>query len=66
MIAYLRKLIYNFVLINIIMKYKAITAEEAVKIVKSNDKVYIQAAAAVPEVLIRALTARWKPRSPAG
>ena len=40
------------------MKYKAITAEEAVKIVKSNDKVYIQAAAAVPEVLIRALTAR--------
>ena len=40
------------------MKYKAITAEEAVKIVKSNDKVYIQAAAAVPQVLIRALTAR--------
>jgi len=40
------------------MKYKAVTAEEAVKIVKSNDKVYIQAAAAVPQVLIRALTAR--------
>ena len=40
------------------MKYKAVTAEEAVKIVKSKDKVYIQAASAVPQVLIRALTAR--------
>jgi len=40
------------------MKYKAVTAEEAVKIIKSNDKVYLQAAAAVPQVLIRALTAR--------
>ncbi len=40
------------------MKYNAVTAEEAVKKVKSNDKVYIQAAAAAPQVLLRALTAR--------
>lgn len=40
------------------MKYNAVTAVEAVKIVKSNDKVYIQAAAAAPQVLLRALTAR--------
>jgi acyl-CoA hydrolase len=38
--------------------YKTVTAEEALKAVKSNDKVYIQAAAAVPSVLIKALTAR--------
>lgn len=38
--------------------YKIVTAEEALKVVKSNDKIYIQAAAAVPSVLIRALTAR--------
>ena len=35
-----------------------INAEEAVKIIKSNDKVYIQAAAAVPQVLIKALVNR--------
>lgn len=38
--------------------YKAVTAEEAVEAIKSNDRVYIQAAAAVPQVLIRAMTAR--------
>ncbi len=38
--------------------YKAVSAEEALKVVKSNDKIYIQAAAAVPNVLIKALTNR--------
>ncbi|MCB0461569.1 MAG: acetyl-CoA hydrolase/transferase C-terminal domain-containing protein [Flavobacteriaceae bacterium] len=38
--------------------YKAISAEDAVKIIKSNDKVYLQAAAAVPQVLINAMTNR--------
>ena len=38
--------------------YKAVTAEEAVKIIKSNDRVYIQAAASVPQELIDAMTNR--------
>ncbi len=38
--------------------FKSVSAEDAVKIIKSNDKVYLQAAAAAPQVLIRALTAR--------
>ncbi|MEO8934421.1 MAG: acetyl-CoA hydrolase/transferase C-terminal domain-containing protein, partial [Xanthomarina sp.] len=38
--------------------YKAISAEDAVKVIKSNSKVYIQAAAAAPQVLINAMTAR--------
>ncbi|NNK40477.1 MAG: acetyl-CoA hydrolase/transferase family protein [Winogradskyella sp.] len=38
--------------------YTSVSAEEALKIVKSNDRIYIQAAAAVPNVLINALTAR--------
>jgi len=38
--------------------YKSISAEDAVKIVKSNDRVYLQAAAAAPQVLIRALSKR--------
>ncbi|WP_296380811.1 acetyl-CoA hydrolase/transferase C-terminal domain-containing protein [Winogradskyella sp.] len=38
--------------------YKVVSADEALKIVKSNDKIYLQAAAAVPNVLIRALTNR--------
>jgi acyl-CoA hydrolase len=38
--------------------YKTLSAEEALKIVKSNDKLYIQAAAAVPNVLIKALADR--------
>ncbi len=38
--------------------YKAVTAEEAVKVIKSNDRVYIQAAAAAPQELINAMSAR--------
>jgi len=38
--------------------YKAVTAEEAVKVIKSNDRVYVQAAAATPQELIRAMSAR--------
>lgn len=38
--------------------YKAISAEDAVKVIKSNDKIYLQAAAAVPQVLVNAVTAR--------
>jgi len=38
--------------------YKTVSAAEALKIVKSDDKIYLQAAAAVPSVLIRALTNR--------
>ena len=39
--------------------YKSISAEEAVKVIKSNDRVYIQAAAAAPQQLINAMTARY-------
>src|SRR5210317_2209878 len=38
--------------------YKAISAVDAVKVVKSNDRVYVQAAAAVPQELLDALTER--------
>ena len=38
--------------------YKTVTAEEALKVVISNDRVYIQAAAAAPQVLVNALSAR--------
>ncbi len=38
--------------------YKTVTAEEALKVVKSNQRVYVQAAAAVPQVLTKALTDR--------
>ena len=38
--------------------YKAVSAEEAVKIIKSNDRVYIHAAAAVPQELVRAMSTR--------
>jgi len=38
--------------------YKAISAEDAVKVIKSGDRVYLQAAAAVPQVLVKAMTAR--------
>lgn len=38
--------------------YKLVSAEEAVKVIKSNDKVYIQAAAAAPQSLIKAMSAR--------
>jgi len=37
---------------------KYVTAQEAVKVVKSNDRVYLQAAAAAPTVLANALTER--------
>lgn len=37
---------------------KYVTAAEAVKVVKSGDRVYVQAAAATPSVLTRALTER--------
>lgn len=37
---------------------KYTTAEEAVKVVKSNDRIYIQAAAATPSILIKALSER--------
>ncbi|WP_456377084.1 acetyl-CoA hydrolase/transferase family protein [Lutibacter sp.] len=38
--------------------YKAVTAEEAVKIIKSGDRVYIHAAASAPQELINAMTER--------
>ncbi len=38
--------------------YKSVSAEEAVKIIKNNDRIYIQAAAAAPQILIDALTQR--------
>ncbi|MGB1308187.1 MAG: acetyl-CoA hydrolase/transferase family protein [Oceanihabitans sp.] len=38
--------------------YKSVSAEQAVKVIKSNNKVYIQAAAAAPQSLIKAMTAR--------
>ncbi|WP_457616346.1 acetyl-CoA hydrolase/transferase family protein [Lutibacter sp.] len=38
--------------------YKSVTAAEAVKIIKSNDRVYIQAAAAAPQELMDALSDR--------
>ena len=38
--------------------YKSVSAEEAVKAIKSNDRIYLQAAAAVPLVLINAMTDR--------
>ncbi len=42
------------------MKYRAITAEEAVQAIHSNDRVYIQAVAGAPQVLIKAMTARYE------
>ena len=38
--------------------YKTVSAEDALKVVKSNDRVYIQAAAAAPQALIKAMSAR--------
>lgn len=38
--------------------YKSISAEEAVKVIKSNDRIYVQAAAAAPTELLIAMTAR--------
>jgi len=38
--------------------YKAISASDAVKVIKSDDRVYIHAAAAAPQALINAMTER--------
>jgi len=38
--------------------YKSVSPQEAVKIIKSNDRVYIQAGAAAPQALINAMTDR--------
>lgn len=38
--------------------YKAVSANEAVKLIKSNDRVYLQAACAAPSVLMKAMTER--------
>jgi len=38
--------------------YKSVTAEEAVNVIKSNDRIYIHAAAAAPQKLINAMSAR--------
>ncbi|WP_299778273.1 acetyl-CoA hydrolase/transferase C-terminal domain-containing protein [uncultured Formosa sp.] len=38
--------------------YNCVSAADAVKVIKSNDRVYLHAAAAVPQLLINALTAR--------
>ena len=38
--------------------YSPVTAEEAVKVIKSNNRIYIQAAAAAPQSLIQAVSAR--------
>ncbi len=40
--------------------YKSKTPEDAVKIIKSNDRIYIQAAAAAPQALIKAMSARFE------
>lgn len=42
----------------ILVMSKYVTAAEAVKVVKSNDRVYVQAAAATPSVLTKALAER--------
>ena len=38
--------------------YKVVSAAEAVKVIKSNNRVYVQAAAAAPQVLMKAMTER--------
>jgi len=38
--------------------YKAVTAEEAVKVIKSGDRVYVHMGAAVPQELLNAMTER--------
>ena len=52
------RIIRNFAVLKQTIMYKPVSAEKAVEIIKSNDKVYIQAAAAAPQVLIKALTNR--------
>ena len=38
--------------------YKIVSAEEAVKVIKSNNRVYVQAAAAAPQLLMKAMADR--------
>ncbi|MGB5418159.1 acetyl-CoA hydrolase/transferase family protein [Algibacter sp.] len=38
--------------------FKSVSAQEAVKVIKNNDRVYLQAAAAVPQILVNAMTER--------
>lgn len=38
--------------------YQSVSAAEAVKVIKSNDRVYVQAAAAAPQLLMKAMTDR--------
>ncbi len=38
--------------------YKSVSAEDAVKVIKNNNRIYIQAAAAAPQILINAMTER--------
>ena len=38
--------------------YQSVSAEEAVKVIKSNDRVYVHAAAATPQVLVNAMSER--------
>lgn len=40
--------------------YKSVTAEEAVKVVKSGDRVYVHMGAAVPQELLNAMTERYE------
>ena len=43
---------------NLGIMYKAISADDAVKVIKNNDRVYLHAAAAAPQALIQAMTDR--------
>ncbi|MDO6760322.1 acetyl-CoA hydrolase/transferase C-terminal domain-containing protein [Tamlana sp. 2_MG-2023] len=38
--------------------YKVVSVQDAVKVIKSNDRVYVQAAAAAPQLLLQAMTDR--------
>jgi len=40
------------------MKYKSVSAQEAAKAIKSNDRVYVQAAVAAPQSLVNAMAER--------
>tara|TARA_R110002049_G_scaffold274391_4_gene452327 strand:- start:274 stop:1539 length:1266 start_codon:yes stop_codon:yes gene_type:complete len=40
--------------------YKNVKASEAVKVIRSNDRVYVQAAAAAPQLLMKAMTERYE------
>lgn len=52
------KLEHNFAVLISLGMGKYVTAAEAVQVVKSGDRVYVQAAAATPTILTRALTDR--------